>query len=173
MLKITARSHDIFFTWTFDLLLINSRDLVFGVYFLPHQRNIIVCKYKLHGKQSWNTNHELASDIDVEKTKHLMINFNFSQFHENIFRSCHSQIFFKIGSLKNCEIQNYELKVTSTQVFCCKKQPRDVNILIEFLLKMPGYWFYEFIFRELVYPFAYASMLYKTLPTVIDETRAV
>ena len=125
------------------------------------------------GKQSWNTNHELVSDIDVEKTKLLMINFNFSQFHENIFRSCHSQIFFKIGALKNCEIQNYELKVTSTQVFCCKKQPRDVNILIEFLLKMPGYWFYVFIFRELVYPFAHASMLYKTLPTVIDETRAV
>ena len=51
------RSHDIFFSWTFDLLLINSRYLVFVVYFSPHQRNI-VCEYKLHGKpimkyQSW------------------------------------------------------------------------------------------------------------------------
>ena len=35
--------HEIFFSWTFDLLLIDSRYLAIGVYFSPHQRNII-CK---------------------------------------------------------------------------------------------------------------------------------
>ena len=33
----------------FDLLLFNSRYLVFGVHFSPHQRNI-VCEYKLYEK---------------------------------------------------------------------------------------------------------------------------
>ena len=52
-----SQSHDIFFSWTFDLFFINPRYLVFGVYFSPYQRNI-VCEYKLHGKpimkyQSW------------------------------------------------------------------------------------------------------------------------
>ena len=33
------RSHDIFFSWTFDLRFINSnRYLLFGVFFLPHHR---------------------------------------------------------------------------------------------------------------------------------------
>ena len=50
-----------YFSWTFDLLLIDSRYLVIGVYFSQHQRNFM-------GNQSWNTNHELVSDIDVEKT---------------------------------------------------------------------------------------------------------
>ena len=42
--------------------------------------------------------------------KLLVINFNFSQFHEHIFKSSRSQMFFKIGALKNYAIQNYELK---------------------------------------------------------------
>ena len=63
------------------------------------------------GNQSWNTNHEFVSDIDVEKLlKLVVINFNFSQFHEHIFKSSRSQMFFKIGALKNYAIQNYELK---------------------------------------------------------------
>ena len=33
-----------------------------------------------------------------------MINFNVSQFHEHIFRSIYSQMFFKIGALKNLAI---------------------------------------------------------------------
>ena len=40
--KFKPRSHDIFFSWTFDLLLMNSsRYLFFGVYFPPHHRNIV------------------------------------------------------------------------------------------------------------------------------------
>ena len=39
--KFKASSHDVFVSLTFDLLLINSRYLVFGVYFLPRQRNIL------------------------------------------------------------------------------------------------------------------------------------
>ena len=31
----------------------------------------------------------------------LLINYNFSQFHEQIFRSSHTQMFFKIGVLKS------------------------------------------------------------------------
>ena len=50
--------------------------------------------------------------------KLLVINFNFSQFHEHIFKSSRSQMFFKIGALKNYAIQNYELKRDSnTDVF--------------------------------------------------------
>ena len=51
--------HMTFFSWTFGLLL-------FGVYFSPHQRNI-VCEYKLHGKRIMKYQNELVSDIDVEK----------------------------------------------------------------------------------------------------------
>ena len=57
-LKFKARSYDIFFSKTFDLLLIDSsRYLLFGVYFslVPSSlRQInIVCKYK---NRSWNKN---------------------------------------------------------------------------------------------------------------------
>ena len=38
------------------------------------------------------------------KLKLLMINFNVSEFHGHIFRSRRSQMFFKIGALKNFEI---------------------------------------------------------------------
>ena len=65
-----------------------------------------------------------------------MNKFNFSQFHEHIFRSSRSRMFFKIGVLKNFAI--LRIKKTPTQVFFCKKQSRDVNILIDFLLKTVG-----------------------------------
>ena len=80
------------------------------VYFSSHQRNI-VCEYKLHGKpimkyQSWTCFwywcwKNLFFNV---KLKLLMINFNVSQFHEHIFRSSRSQMFFKIGALKNFAI---------------------------------------------------------------------
>ena len=64
-LKFKARSHFIFFSWTFDLLLINSiRCLLFGFYFSLHQR-------------SWKNSHKiktkryafsLLSDTDAEKS---------------------------------------------------------------------------------------------------------
>ena len=57
------------FSWTFDLLLINSRYLVFGVYFSPHQRNA-VCEYKLYVKPI--TEYQFISDIDVVETCFLM-----------------------------------------------------------------------------------------------------
>ena len=56
--KFKARSHDVFFSWTFDLLLINSRYLV-----ISHHT-----KKTFMGNQSWNTNPELVFDIDVQKT---------------------------------------------------------------------------------------------------------
>ena len=65
-------------------------------------------QYRLHGKpiikyQSWTCFwywcwKNLFFNV---KLKLLMINFNVSQFHEHIFRSSRSQIFFKIGALKN------------------------------------------------------------------------
>ena len=57
------------FSWTFDLLLINSRYLVFGVYFSPHQRNTVY-EYKLYVKPI--TEYQFISDIDVEETCFLM-----------------------------------------------------------------------------------------------------
>ena len=59
------------------------------------------------GIQSCNTYHELDSDIDVEKNLFFdvklkpVMNFHFSLFHEHIFRSSRSQMFFKIDALKN------------------------------------------------------------------------
>ena len=66
------------------------------------------------------TNHEiktkrytfsLVSDTDVKKScffyadlKSLINSFNFSQFHEHIFRNSRLQMFFKIGVLKNIAI---------------------------------------------------------------------
>ena len=69
--KFKAHSHDIFFSWTFDLLLINSRCLVFEVYFSPPTSK----KYCMWIQTSWETNPEvkqtfsLVSDIDVENVK--------------------------------------------------------------------------------------------------------
>ena len=63
--KFKACSHDLFFSWTFDLLLIDSRYLVIGVY-LVYAKEIFI------GNQTWNTNHKLVSDINVQKTCFLM-----------------------------------------------------------------------------------------------------
>ena len=82
--KFKARSHDIFFSWTFDLLLI----LIFSLYFSPHQINIVY-EYKLHGKpvMKFKQTFLIVSDIDVKKKKnfnvklkknYLWINFDFS-----------------------------------------------------------------------------------------------
>ena len=55
------------------------------------------------GNQSWSKNN----DVDVKKTPFfnvklkLLINFKFSQFQEDIFRSSRTQMFFKIGVLKS------------------------------------------------------------------------
>ena len=46
-------------------------------------------------------------------------------------RSSSKQVLLKIS-------QYPELKETPTQVLSCKKQPRDVNILIDFIFKMLG-----------------------------------
>ena len=67
----------------------------------------------------------------------VKLNLFINNFYEHIFRSSRLQMLFKIGgALKNCNTQNY--KETPTQVFSCKKQPHDVNISIDFLLKMLG-----------------------------------
>ena len=80
-LKHKAHSYDIFFSWTFDLLLINSTYLVFVVYFSPHQRNIFLyVNTNVMGNQSWNTNHELLSDIDVEKKLFFIVKLKLNSF---------------------------------------------------------------------------------------------
>ena len=51
-----------------------------------------------------------VSDIDFVKTclfnvkLKLLINFNFSQFHEYVFRSSRTQVLFKIDALKNFSV---------------------------------------------------------------------
>ena len=94
--KFKACSHDGFFSWTFDLLLINSRYLI--IQFISHHTKEIPM-----GNQSWNKNHEFVSDIDVQKTCFFFskIIFNFSQFQEHIFKSSYLQMFIKIGVLKS------------------------------------------------------------------------
>ena len=119
-----------FFSWTFDLLLI----LIFSVYFSPHQRNI-ACDYKLS-----ETSHDIKTNIfacfwywcwkklflnvKLKKKNSLWINFNFSQFHKHIFRSSHSQMLFKIGALKNFAIlrikKRLQLRSSHLEVFLKK-----------------------------------------------------
>ena len=53
---LKARSHDILFSWTFDLLLIKCIRYLVGVYFPPHQRIIVSTNSK--GNHSWNKNKE-------------------------------------------------------------------------------------------------------------------
>ena len=60
----------------------------------------------------------------------------FSQFHKHM-GSSRSLIFFKIAALKNFAILKIK-KILQHRCFLCKKQTRDVNILIDFLIKMLG-----------------------------------
>ena len=75
-----------------------------------HTKEILYVNTNFKGNQSWNTNHELVSDIDIEKKKRSfnvklkLIMYKFSQFHEHIFRSSRSHMFFKIAALKNFAI---------------------------------------------------------------------
>ena len=90
----------------------SSRYLAFGVYFSLHQRNIAY-EYKLHGKSVMKQKQYfhlflklmLKKPVFVNiKLKPFMNNLYFSQFHEYIFRSNCSQMFFKVGGLKNFTI---------------------------------------------------------------------
>ena len=47
----------------------------------------------------------------------LLINFNFSQFHKQTFRSSCTQMFFKIGALKNFAILRIKKRDSNTGVF--------------------------------------------------------
>ena len=73
-------------------------------------------KYRIWIQISWETNPEVKTNIFTcfwywcwknlflnVKLK-LVIYFNFSQLHEHIFRSSCTQMFFKIGALKNFAI---------------------------------------------------------------------
>ena len=83
--KFKACSHDIFFSWTFDLLLFSSNKyLLFGVYFSLHQWNI-VHKYKRQPVIKRDTNRytfSLSSDTNVEKSYffHVELKFLISNF---------------------------------------------------------------------------------------------
>ena len=104
--KFKARSHDIFFSWTFDLILINSRYLVL---FISHYiKEILYVNTNFMGSQLWSKTNIFSCFWDWcwknlffnEKLK-LLLSFDFSQFHEHICRSSHTQMFFKIGALKS------------------------------------------------------------------------
>ena len=104
-----------FFSWTFDLPLIeSSRYLLLGVYF-SHITEILYVNTNSRGNQSWNNNKHFHLLLSWNKTniftcfftvklKFLMNNFNFSQFHKHIFRSSLWQMFLKIGALKKLAI---------------------------------------------------------------------
>ena len=80
----------------------------------------------------------LKKPVFYVKLKLLMINFNVSQFHGHIFRSSRSQIFFKIGAVKNfatLKIKN-GLQRKCFPVRSSLVSP--VNIFIDFLLRMLG-----------------------------------
>ena len=87
-----ARSRDMFFSWTFDLLLINSsRYLLFTAYFSPHQRNI-ACEYKLHVNtnsccpvnREWSWKKTLVEKKSWNKIKHFHL-FLILMFKKSVF----------------------------------------------------------------------------------------
>ena len=68
MSKFKASSHDIFFSETYDLFPNSARHLLFGVYFSPHERDI-VCEYKLRSF--------LTCPIHFKLGKYLIIKCNY------------------------------------------------------------------------------------------------
>ena len=109
MVKIESTFTCMFFSWTFDLLLINfSKNLLFGVYFSPHQRNIL-CDYKLQMKPIMKQHFSQIywckkTQFSNVKLKSLWTIFNCFNFMVQFLWRSHSQMFFKIGALKNVKI---------------------------------------------------------------------
>ena len=76
----------------------------------------------------------------------LLINFNFSQFHEHIFWSSRTLMLFKIGALKNFAILRIKKRLRHRKkqplggllVKRCSFLEANVDSLIHFLLKMLG-----------------------------------
>ena len=70
--KFEARPYDIFFSWTFDLFLINSSNyFLFVIYFSLNQRNTVY-KYKLQKKPIIK---EIQTDLHFYFPKLLISNF--------------------------------------------------------------------------------------------------
>ena len=93
LVKIKACSQDVFFSWSFDLILINSgRYLLFGVYFSLGLTNCIkeisYINANSKGNQLWNENKE---------TNIFMLFF--SQFYERIFLKVIKQPFRRGANL--------------------------------------------------------------------------
>ena len=91
-------------------------------------------EYCMWIKTSWETNHEIKTNIFTcfwywcwknlffnVKLKLLMNNFNFSQFHEHIFRSRRSQMFSKIGAPKNFTIFSIKQRPQNKCFSVCHK----------------------------------------------------
>ena len=84
--------------------------IFFCLKFIFHHTRNIVCEYKLHGKlimkyQSWTCFWYWCWKNLFFNVKLIKLNMNkFSQFHEHIFRSSRSHMFFKIAALKNFAI---------------------------------------------------------------------
>ena len=107
-----------FFSWTFDLLFINSSIDIYCLEFISHHIKEILCvNTNSKGNQSWNKNKEiyfyvflklkLKNPVFLSRVKTLSTIFKFSQFYHgfmNIFRSSRSQMFFNIRTLKNFAI---------------------------------------------------------------------
>ena len=109
--KSKARSHDIFFSWSFDPLFINSSIDVYCLEFISHHiKEILYVNTNSKGSQSWNKNKEIFIFTCFWKSCFLCrVKIPYQQFltflsFVKIFRSSHSQLFFKIGALKNFAI---------------------------------------------------------------------
>ena len=101
--KFKLPSHGIFFSWTFDLLLINS-----SRYSHKSQKYLWI-------QTSKETNPEIKTSISTRFFHEIKTNvcfcwksswttFIFSQFHDLIFRSSRLQMFFEIAALKDFTI---------------------------------------------------------------------
>ena len=74
-------------------------------FFTEHLQWLLLKFISHHTKEILYVNTNLMGNQPWSKNKHFLgINVNFYQFHERIFRSSRSQMFFKIGALKNFAI---------------------------------------------------------------------
>ena len=125
-LNFKARLHVIFFSWTVDLLFMNSSIDSYWLEFISQYiKELLYVITNSKGNQSWKKNKEIYIFTCSWYSSFLCgVKIPYQQFltflsFTNIFRSSHSQMFFKIGALKNFRnILNY--KGSLTQMFFCE-----------------------------------------------------
>ena len=113
--KFKPRSHDIFFSWTFELLWLTQVHIYCLEFIFHHITEILHLNTNSKENQSWNKNQHFhlflswnknifTCFVNINKHKNSLWAIFFYRFYLHFFRSSRSQIFFKIGALKGFAI---------------------------------------------------------------------